>query len=430
MAEAVGGVADLETFANNDNRNKGDAMSWLKLPRTSHVVAASTIVAFGTQILFALLMLRLFSPSDVGEFSVIGQIATFWMTLALAQTQLTLLANIQLPAEQATREAWLSSIKRGGVLLPVAIGILWLSKLPIWPTLVWVLLLAFFQMNWNLAKSFTLRVGSSLQQASARALPTLATVVTLLVCTWLNAQYDVTYPPLAFYALIGYVTGSLWLLSAWTQKTHVSDSHTDADSTQASLSDNRHTALKIAHSFSDVFLSTALVLIWQRFYGSVETGWMTTLLRVFNFLPVLVTMAWAQVVLAKPHQAKINPWWIGFAAFACIVILSLCCLTAIYFEWLDARWRGVLAYLTPLVLWQGFACLAAAFSHRPFQTQAASTYSWACMSLVALQTLVLIAPFGLSTPMDPALHMAAFALISSVGLLGLTVWMARLRDKT
>ena len=93
-------------------------MSWLKLPRTSHVVAASTIVAFGTQILFALLMLRLFSPSDVGEFSVIGQIATFWMTLALAQTQLTLLANIQLPAEQATREAWLSSIKRGGVLLP------------------------------------------------------------------------------------------------------------------------------------------------------------------------------------------------------------------------------------------------------------------------------------------------------------------------
>lgn len=408
-------------------------MSLLKLPRTSHVVAASTIVAFGTQVLFALLMLRLFSPSDVGEFSVIGQIGTFWMTLALAQTQLTLLANIQLPAERATREAWLSSLKRGLVLLPVAIGILWLSKLPIWPSLVWVLLLAFFQMNWNLAKSFTLRVGSSLQQASARALPTLATVVTLLVCAFLNALYELTYPPLAFYALIGYVTGSLWLLSAWTKKPHASVPHTDEAPTQntpISLSDNRHTALKIAHSFSDVFLSTALVLVWQRFYGSIETGWMTTLLRVFNFLPVLVTMAWAQVVLAKPHQAKINPWWIGLVAFGCVVILSLCCSAAIYFEWLDSRWRGVLTYLTPLVLWQGFACLAAAFSHRPFQTQAASTYSWFCMSLVALQTLVLMAPFGLSTPIDPALHMVAFALISSIGLLGMTVWMARLRDKT
>ena len=406
-------------------------MSWLKLPKASHVVAGSTIVAFGTQVLFALLMLRLFSPSDVGEFSVMGQVGTFWMTLALAQTPVTLLANLQIPAEQAARSAWIGSLKRGLVLLPIAFVILWLSKLPVWPTLVWVLLLAFFQMNWNLAKSLTLRVGTSMQQASARALPTLATVLTLIVCACLNSIYDITYPPLAFYALVGYITGSFWLLSAWTTPTSTSPTkESAAPDTPLTLSDNRHTALKIAHAFSDVFLSTAVVLIWQRLYGSVETGWMTTILRVFGFLPVLVTMAWAQVVLAKPHQALINPWWIGLVAFGCLIVVSLCCYAAIHFGWLDTRWDGVLNYLTPLILWQGCACLAAAFSHRPFQTQAASTYSWACMSIVALQSLVLIIPFGWHTPMDPSLHMAAFALVSSVGLVGLTLWMSRLRETT
>jgi len=40
-----------------------------------------------------LLMLRYFSPEEVGMFSVISQIGFFWTTLALAQTPLRLLAN-------------------------------------------------------------------------------------------------------------------------------------------------------------------------------------------------------------------------------------------------------------------------------------------------------------------------------------------------
>ncbi len=52
---------------------------------TSRVVALSSAVAFATQVAFALLMLRLFTPQEVGEFSVISQIGFFWMTLALAQ---------------------------------------------------------------------------------------------------------------------------------------------------------------------------------------------------------------------------------------------------------------------------------------------------------------------------------------------------------
>jgi hypothetical protein len=100
---------------------------------------------------------------------------------------------------------------------------------------------------------------------------------------------------------------------------------------------------------------------------------------------------------------------------------------ALYLEWLDPRWNGVWPYIAPLVLWQGSACLSAAFSHRPFQTQSASAYSWACMALGVLQAGVLLAPMGLALPLSAEQHMAAFAWVSSFGLLGLTVWMARLQ---
>jgi hypothetical protein len=84
-------------------------------------------------------------------------------------------------------------------------------------------------------------------------------------------------------------------------------------------------------------------------------------------------------------------------------------------------------YIAPLVLWQGSACLSAAFSHRPFQTQSANGYSWACMALGALQALVLLVPMGFALPVSAEQHMTAFSLVSGLGLVGLTVWMARLR---
>jgi integrase len=60
---------------------------------TSKIVALSSAVAFALQIALALLMLRYFSPEEVGMFSVISQIGFFWTTLSLAQTPLRLLAN-------------------------------------------------------------------------------------------------------------------------------------------------------------------------------------------------------------------------------------------------------------------------------------------------------------------------------------------------
>ncbi len=70
---------------------------WLK---TSQTVALASLLSFGTQVVFALLMLRWFTPQEVGEFSVISQIAFFWMTLALAQAPLSLLVNHKHTARQ------------------------------------------------------------------------------------------------------------------------------------------------------------------------------------------------------------------------------------------------------------------------------------------------------------------------------------------
>ena len=49
------------------------------------------------------------------------------------------------------------------------------------------------------------------------------------------------------------------------------------------------------------------------------------------------------------------------------------------------------------------------------------------MVLGALQATALLAPMGFAQPIDAQQHMAAFAFVSSLGLLALTVWMARLR---
>jgi O-antigen/teichoic acid export membrane protein len=188
----------------------------------------------------------------------------------------------------------------------------------------------------------------------------------------------------------------------------------------------------MAHTLVDALLATAIIVVWQRLYGAEETGWMSAILRVLGFLPAVVHMAWAQVALAKGHQKHkapstwTNPWWLGLGAFACVIVLGLSCAVALYQEWLDPRWGGVWPYIAPLVLWQGSACLSAAFSHRPFQTQSASAYSWACMALGVMQAVMLLAPMGFAQAMDAEQHMAAFALVSSLGLLALTVWMARL----
>jgi len=402
---------------------------------TSRVIALSSAAAFATQVAFALLMLRLFSPQEVGEFSVISQIGFFWMTLALAQSQLGLLANQHQPAHIAAQHAWRASVLRGVGLLPIAALAVWFSQLALWPALLWALLLAFCQMGWMLAQSLTLRVGSAWRQAAVRVLPPVAAMATALAAVLIGSSLDWSGPTLLLSALLGYVVGAAWLVPAFCVREDSQPAH--KDDTQASIhtrpSDPRSATLRMAHTLVDALLATAIIVVWQRLYGAEETGWMSALLRVLGFLPAVVHMAWAQVALAKGEQtenritAMASLWWLGLGAFACVMLLGLSCATALDQDWLDPKWHGVWPYIAPLVLWQGSACLSAAFSHRPFQTQSASAYSRACIALSGLQAVVLFAPIGLTLPLDAEQHIATFALVSSLGLVGLTIWMARLR---
>jgi len=400
----------------------------------TRTVAAASMVAFATQVVFALLMLRLFTPEEVGDFSVISQVAFLWMTLALAQAPLTLLADHNVPAHIGAQHAWRASLVRYAGLLPIAALSLWLSQLTLWPTLLWAALLAFCQIGWMLAQSFTLRMGNHWQQASVRVLPPLVAALTALCMTLLQNTEGWTAPTLVLSALLGYAIGAAWLAPVLqappTAKFKSAEAHTHAHSAP---SDSRSTSLRMAHTLVDATLATAVVVVWQRLYGAEDTGWMMALLRVLGFLPAVVHMAWAQVALAQgdSQQAHVrgwhNPWRLGLAAFGCVIGLGLSCALALSQEWLDLRWQGVWPYIAPLVLWQGCACLSAAFSHRPFQTQTTRHYSWACMGLGVVQAFVLLLPMGWDLPIDATQHIATFALTSSVGLLGLTVWMARLR---
>jgi hypothetical protein len=399
---------------------------------TSRVVALSSAVAFVTQVAFALLMLRLFTPQEVGEFSVISQIGVFWMTLALAQSPLGMLANQHLPAHIAAQDAWRASTLRAFGLLPVAALAVWFSQLSLWPALLWALLLAFCQMGWMLAQSFTLRVGSAWQQAAVRVLPPATAAATALTAALMGASAGWS---LVLSALLGYAVGAAWLVPAlrvhdvdMSNESSAAGTSTPESSpaTNTHQSDPRSAKLRMAHTLVDALLATAIIVVWQRLYGAEETGWMSALLRVLGFLPAVVHMAWAQVALVQGHQNK-NPWRLGLGAFACVIVLGLSCAVGLYLEWLDTRWGGVRPYIAPLVLWQGCACLSAAFSHRPFKTQTARAYSLACIALGVLQVVTLLAPIVLRQPIDALQHMAAFALVSSLGLLLLAMWMGRLR---
>jgi hypothetical protein len=393
---------------------------------TSRVVALSSVVAFATQVAFALLMLRLFTPQEVGEFSVISQIGFFWMTLALAQSPMAMLANKHLPVHIAAQHAWRTSTMRGIGLLPVAMLAIWFTQLPMWPAFLWALLLAFCQMGWMLAQSLTLRMGSTWQQTAVRVLPPITAATTALISTLVGAYMEWTGPILLLSALLGYAVGTVWLFPALRMRNNQAYVDNTASPETPYQSDPRSAPLRMAHTLVDALLATSIIVVWQHLYGAQETGWMSGLLRVLGFLPAVVHMAWSQVVLVKGLQNK-NPWWIGLGAFTCVVILGLSCALALYSEWLDPRWSGVWHYIVPLTIWQGSACLSAAFSHKPFQTQSASTYSWICISLGLLQAIALLTPMYLTHHISAVQHMATFALISSLGLLGLTAWMAKIR---
>ena len=405
---------------------------------TSKIVALSSAVAFALQIALALLMLRYFSPEEVGMFSVISQIGFFWTTLALAQAPLRLLANHGTSVLDDARHAWASSMQRFVWLLPVAALAVWWSGLSFVTALLWALLLSLCQLTWMLAQSMRLRMAHAWAQVGVRVLPPLMALLVATAAVYL--KWD--GPALLSAALLGYSTGAAWLLPAlltfWRSKFDGSSTKPDeialssalqdpSQSTTASVfGDNRSAGLRMAHTLADALLATAIVVVWQRLYGAQETGWMAAPLRVMGFVPAVVHMAWAQVLLAQPQNARTKPLWVGLGGFACVALLGVGCATALEMGWLGEQWQGVRPYLLPLVFWQGSACLVAALSHLPFQTQNARSYSWTCIAMAGGQAAIVVAPF--LTPIISATagcHASWFASFSGLSLLILSYWLLK-----
>ena len=395
----------------------------------SKIVALSSAVAFALQIALALLMLRYFSPEEVGMFSVISQIGFFWTTLALAQTPLRLLANHGASVFEDARHAWVSSLQRFVWLSPVAALAVWWSGLSFVNALLWALLLSLCQLTWMLAQSMRLRMKGPWAQAGVRVLPPLMALLVAVVAVFMQWSG----PALLSAALLGYAVGAAWLLPSllayWQAKFDNESTKPDEVALSPTLEDPSHLAiapvsgdkrsatLRMAHTLADALLATAIVVVWQRMYGAQETGWMAAPLRVMGFVPAVVHMAWAQVLLAQPQYARTNPLWAGLAGFANVALLGAGCAVALEFGWLGEQWQGVWPYLLPLVLWQGSACMASAFSHLPFFQEHARIYSLRCITLSASQFLALFSPPYLFVKITPELHMLLFASISGIGLI-------------
>jgi hypothetical protein len=400
---------------------------------TSKIVALSSAVAFALQIALALLMLRYFSPEEVGVFSVISQIGFFWTTLALAQTPLRLLANHGASVFDDARHAWVSSLQRFVWLSPVAALAVWWSGLSFVNALLWALLLSLFQLTWMLAQSMRLRMVGVWAQTGVRVLPPLMALLVAVVAVFMQWSG----PALLAAALLGYAVGAAWLLPAlpafWQGnfKNVLSKSYQNAllpafqnptNSIDVSISgDIRSDTLRFAHAFADALLATAIVVVWQRMYGAQETGWMTAPLRVMGFVPALVHIAWIQVQLAQPSNKLFNPLWLGIGAISMVAILGGSCVIFLEFGLLGEHWQGVFPYLLPLALWQGSACLLAAYSHLPFIFNKSISYSYFCISFVFLQLLCLLIPIIFLSEKSPNIHIYLLSIISSIGLIYISI---------
>jgi len=389
---------------------------------TSKIVALSSAVAFALQIALALLMLRYFSPEDVGMFSVISQIGFFWTTLALAQTQLRLLANHGASVFEDARQAWVSSLQRFVWLSPVAALAVWWSGLSFVNALLWALLLSLCQLTWMLAQSMRLRMVGIWAQAGVRVLPPLMALLVAVGAVFMQWSG----PALLAAALLGYAVGATWILPAFFSSCLNPQDLSPAPITPRS-GDTRSAALRMTHTLADALLLTAIVVMWQRMYGEQETGWMSAALRVMGFVPAVVHMAWAQVLLAQPQDRHTNPLWIGLGGIIIVVLLGTTCEIAIELKWLDKNWQGISPYLLPLVLWQGCCCLTAAYSFRPFETKKAKIYTFACLGVSAIQINVLFFILLTESLANSYLHFYWFSNISSICFFIVFLWLRQLK---
>ena len=374
------------------------------------------------QLVLGVLLLHQFAPAAVGEFSVVAQIAFYWMTLALAQGQLKLLADHGLPARAALRENMRAALGRWALLLPLGWIAVRLSGTTVPGAWLWATALALLQLGWALAQPLTLRLGDTRKMVWIRIAPPAVTlsIVAVAAIMWPNAGAST----LLLAAAAGYAWGWRWLLptrSGETAVVHPTPPLSGADRQR----DDRRASLRVLHAAADAVAGTAILLVWQRVYGAAEAGYLAILLRILGFMPAVTHAAWAQVLLAQAlprRQASLRAGALGGAVTG---LLGLACLVALWLAWINPAWQGLAPYVLPVVCWQASACALAAFSHLPFQTGRASAFSRAAIGYDVLQLAFLCLPPLLGLSWSPGGHIAVVAYCSSLGLLGLCLWLLR-----
>jgi len=295
-------------------------------------------------------------------------------------------------------------------------------------SLLWACLLSLCQLTWMLAQSMRLRMLGVWAQVGVRVLPPLMAFLVVAVAVFIQWSG----PALLAATLLGYAVGAAWLLPLLLAHWQARFDHVTSNANEIALpqalqdpshvvitpvsGDNRSASLRMAHTLADALLATAIVVMWQRMYGAQETGWMAAPLRVIGFVPAVVHMAWAQVILAQPQQARTNPLWVGLAGFASVALLGAGCAVALEMGWLGDQWQGVWPYLLPLVLWQGSACLVATYSHRPFKTNKGTQYSIICIIQIFIQFIILFLPLKIDF-IAIEMHFFIFSITSFIGFI-------------
>jgi hypothetical protein len=353
----------------------------------------------------------------------------------LAQSPLSLLAERHQEPRAAARRAWRQSAWRMLWLAPVAaLGAVWSGLGQAAQVWAWAAALALTQLSWLLAQSLTLRVGSRWSMGLVRMVPpVLAAAAAVLGAVLFPVRGEgLELPVLLVSACLGYLAGAFWMRLAFQSEpladvALASEAGSDLQPAQPAAptsSDPRSARLKMLHTLTDGLAATALALSWPAHYGVQEAGWMLALLRVLSFIPALVHTAWAQVVLGSDTKVLLRPLQVAWAAAALVLGVGALAQLALTWDWLDARWQGLSAYVWPLVLWQAAACFVAAHAHLPFQKGLAAEHSWLCVAMNAGFIALCVALPWAST-LSASTHMVWLSAYMLLSLAALTLWVVK-----
>lgn len=390
-----------------------------------------SVLAMAGQAAVALVLVRFYSPKEVGEFSVLSQLAFAWATLALAQSSISLLVDPSGTRRTLVLAAMVASAQRWVMLAPVALmGWLWLlasGNLPTERGIMMSLLLAtsmmsLLQAGWQLSQSVQLRWGSPQAIILVRMVPPVAAAVLLAASALLNHTTSLT---LILMSCVGFAAGCAGLV--WgLQQPHDPAGLTPNPSDVDRLADGRSGRLKMAHTFTDLLVSTVLALHWAVLYGAAAAAFLLLSLRVLGFVPALVSAGWSQGVLSRPTARRPAGVWVIALASAALFALAVLAGLGASSAWLSPDWVGLKPYILPVAVWQWGAILVAAVAYRPFLAKgaAASTFSRLCIgsNLIQLPALVLPPMLGV----DSSMHLWLFVALVTILQGATAMWAASL----